>query len=330
MTTTNPDWSAASAAIEWARCILIVTHVKPDGDAIGSMVGLANALAERGKKVDAAVDGGVPDHLAFIPGAGQVRWGFKRGRWDVMISVDASDEERSGDAGMYGRQHSQIIINLDHHATNTYFGDIHLILSEAASSAEVVYEWLACLNHPLSLQVAVPLLVGIVTDTIGFRTSNVTPATLGVAQRLMAAGASLPDIITRTLNNTSYSMIELWKQVFPSINLNQGVISAVVTQGNLQRANLRDLSDAGRLVGLLASVNEAVIAAVFKELEDGRVEMSFRAKPGFDVARVAFQLGGGGHKQAAGATIDGPLDVAQARVLPLLEQAAVQGAPALT
>lgn len=320
------DWSAATQAIDAAQTILVVTHIKPDGDAIGSLLGLANALRERGRTVDAAVDDGVPSIFLFIAGVETVKSSLDAGQWDLMISVDASDEERIGLTGAYGMAHSQRVINLDHHPTNTRFGDIHLIVPEAVSASEIVFTWLDSMAHPISADVAAPLLTGLVTDTIGFRTSNVTSYALGAAQQLMEAGASLADIVQRTLVSKPYSAVELWREALPSVRLQGSIISAAVTRANLKNAKLPEATDSG-LVGFLIAVEEAKVAVVFKETTEGRVELSFRSKPGFDVSEVAFSLGGGGHKQAAGATINGPLEAAQARVRPLLEAAVKEGMP---
>jgi phosphoesterase RecJ-like protein len=304
---------------------LLVTHLSPDGDAIGSLLGLANALIERGKTPTLAVDGGVPDYLQFLPGAALVRDKLKHGEWDVMVSLDASDEERAGAVGVYGRAHSRLVINLDHHPTNTLFGDLHLVVPTAVSATEIVAAWLDTMRHPLSKESALPLLTGLVTDTLGFRTSNVRADTLGLAQRMMGTGASLTEVMARTLNNRPFSTLELWRSAMPSVMLEDALIMATVTQEDLKRARLSETTD-GDLVSILISVREAMIAVVFKETNDGRVELSFRCKPGFDVSQVAFTLGGGGHKQASGATIPGTLDDAKARVLPLLRAAIQQGA----
>jgi phosphoesterase RecJ-like protein len=318
------DWEAATQAVEAAKAVLIVTHVKPDGDAIGSLTGLANALRERGKMVDTAVDDGVPGVYKFLAGAETVKSSLDTGEWDLMISVDASDVERIGKSGAYGMAHSQKVINLDHHPTNTGFGDVHLIDPEAVSATEMIFTWLGRMAHPVSLSVATSLLTGLMTDTIGFRISNVTPYTLEVAQRLMEAGAPLADIMQRTLVNRPYSTLELWRESLPSVTLKATIISAVITRANLKKARLPEATDSG-LIGFLIAVEEANIAVVFKETAEGRIELSFRSKPGFDVGGVAFNLGGGGHKQAAGATINGPLEAAQARVMPLLEAAVKEG-----
>jgi bifunctional oligoribonuclease and PAP phosphatase NrnA len=141
---------------------------------------------------------------------------------------------------------------------------------------------------------------------------------------LMDAGASLYEITQRTMVARPFRDINLLRYAYASVRLHGNIISGVVTQGDLKNAGHHETTDAG-LVSQLIAANEAVIAVVFKELDDGRVELSLRSKPGFDVGTLAFELGGGGHKQASGATIAGPLDEAIARVMPSLEVVAAQG-----
>lgn len=318
--TTLMNWTEANAALERANSIILVTHVSPDGDAIGSLLGLMHALRERGKSVEVAVDGGVPDNLRFLPGHEAVMPKLTVGSWDLMISLDASDEERTGLVGAYARAHSGLVINLDHHPTNTLFGDLHLVDPLAVAAAEIVLRWLEQGGHLPSQASAAALLTGLVTDTLGFRTANVKPETLGQAQRLMEAGAPLAEIVAQTLVDKPFSSLLVWKSALPSLTLENGIVSAMVARENLREAGLRDTTDGG-LISTLSAVSEAQIAVVFKELEDGRVEISIRSKPGCDISAVALALGGGGHKQAAGATVDGPLIEARARVLEMLRAA---------
>lgn len=323
--TKTINWAAATQAVNQAENILIVTHVSPDGDAFGSMLALATALRNEGKRVDCAVDGGPMEFVSFLSGYDLIKDKLTEGQWDLMVSVDASDEERTGNVGVYGRQNSRRVINLDHHKTNTGFGDIHVVDEDAVSATEVVYRWLRWMGRRITPDVAQPLLTGLVTDTLGFRTSNVTAETLGIAKYLIEAGASLTQITERTLDNRSYQVVSLWKQALTSVKLHEGgIIVAQVTQDDIKKAGLGDMTDGG-LVGFLIKVNEAMIALILKENSDGRVEISLRSKPGYDVSGVALELGGGGHAQAAGATIDGPLDAAQKRIMPLLKQAARNG-----
>ena len=314
-------WNEASAAVDAADPILLVTHVSPDGDAIGSLLALGNALREQGKQIDMVVDHGVPEYLRFLPGADAVSAVVPEREWPLMISLDASDEERTGRAGSDGRVRSQLVLNIDHHPTNTMFGHLHLVVPEAVSTTEIIQKWLAARGHRLTTSVALPLLTGLVTDTRGFRTSNVTAETLGLAQSLMEAGASLTEVMARTLDSTPYVTVELWKGALPTTKLSRGVISAVITQELLRQLGMAEPTDGG-MIDFMISTKESRVAVVFKELADGRVELSLRSKPGYDVSTLALSLGGGGHRQAAGATIDGPLEEAQARVLPLLERIA--------
>lgn len=329
MTTINPNWAAATAAIDSASRVLLVTHLNPDGDAIGTLLGVGNALRARGITLDMAVDGGVPEFLAFLPGSELVLPALTEGQWDVMVSLDSSDEARTGACGVYGRAHSATVVNLDHHPTNTMFGDIFIVVPQAVAAAEVAFDWLNEMGQPVTPDVARPLLTGLVTDTRGLRTSNVRASTLGLAQRLMEAGASLSEVTLRALDTRSYNEIELWKQVMPSVRLEGVVISADVTSANLRAAGLNEVTDAG-LVSMLLSVDAAMISVVFQETFDGQVEISLRSKPGYDVSGVAVACGGGGHRQASGALMAGSLADVRAKVMPLLQQEAVRGVLVLT
>lgn len=324
MSLNQTNWTEATQAVESAQSILIVTHVSPDGDAMGSALGLYNMLTHRGKRVTVAVDEGVPDFLEFLPKSDEILPALTSGEWDVMISTDSSDEARTGEVGKYGRAHSKTVINLDHHATNTGFGDIYLVNPEAVSAAEVVFDWWQEAGFDLPRDVAIPLLTGLVTDTLGFRTSNVKPRTLEIAHLLMARGASLTEITARALESRPYQVVTVWKEALPSVMMENGVISA-----NITIADQADIADRERmeygLVGWLRQVNEAMIAVVFTEEKPDEIKLSLRSKRGYDVSQVALALGGGGHKQASGATIYGTLEEVRARVLPLLYEAVQQG-----
>jgi phosphoesterase RecJ-like protein len=316
------NWSEFGALLDGATRILLVTHLKPDGDAIGSLVALANMLRSRGKAPIPVVDGGMPEFLKFIPGSEQVVAQVPALDYEIMVSLDASDEERTGEAGKEGRGRAWRVVNVDHHPTNTGFGDMLLVEPEAVSTTEVLWSGFTALGWAITQPIAVPLLVGLITDTIGFRTSNVTPRTLRAAADLTEAGAPLYDIIQKTLIATPFSTVQMWRSALETVELKDKVISASLTQEGLHRAGLTQPSDSGGFIGFLISTNEARVAAVFKELTNQTVEISMRCKPGYDVSGVAFELGGGGHKQAAGATVAGTLAEVQAQVLPMLRRIA--------
>ncbi len=320
----EPQWRAAADAIDDARSILVVSHIAPDGDAVGSLLGIAETLRARGKDVTAAIDDGVPANLRFVPGSESVLAAVSSGAFDLLVAVDSSDPSRIGKAGAYGLKHSKRAINLDHHPTNTRYGDIHLIVPEAVAAVEIVYDFLTYMACDISSDVACALLTGLVTDTQGFRISATNSRTLEIAQELMRRGASLSQIMSNTLNSRSYKEVELWKQVLPSVKLERGLICATIRQCDLEGAGLTSMSDGG-LVSYLVNVVQAKVSVVFKELPENQVEVGFRAKPGYDVASLALQLGGGGHTLASGCTLNGTLQQAQATVLPLARQVIAQG-----
>ncbi len=320
----EPQWQAAADAIDAAQSILVVSHIAPDGDAIGSLLGIAHSLRARGKEVSAAIDNGVPAELRFIPGSETILPAVSAGEYDLLIAVDSSDLSRIGKAGAYGLENSQCAINLDHHPTNTRYGDIHLIVPDAVAAVEIVYDFLAFMACEVSTDVAFALLTGLVTDTQGFRISATNSRTLSIAQDLMQRGASLSQIMANTLNSRPYQEVELWKLVLPSVRLDRGLIFATIRQCDIDRAGLESMSDGG-LVSYLVNVAQAKVSAVFKELPNNQVEVGFRAKPGYDVASLAFQLGGGGHTLASGCTLTGTLQQAQDTVLPLAREVIAQG-----
>ena len=220
--------------------------------------------------------------------------------------------------------HSKQTINLDHHPTNTFFGDIHLVVPEAVAAVQVVYDLLNHLDFGISSDVAHALLTGLVTDTQGFRISATNSRTLEIAQDLMQRGAPLAQIMAKTLNSRPFAEVGLWKQVLPTVRLESGLIFATIRLSDVRRVGLAKMSDGG-LVSHLVNVNEAKVSIVFKELPERQVEIAFRAKPGYDVASLAFQLGGGGHTLASGCTANGTIEQVQDLVLPLAHQVIAEG-----
>lgn len=328
MQTVEPPWRPAADAIKAARTILAVSHIAPDGDAIGSLLGISETLRALGKDVTAVIDDGVPSELEFVPQSGTILSIVEAGQFDLMITVDSSDLERIGVAGAYGMANSRTVINLDHHPTNTAFGNINLVIPQAVAAAEIVYDLVNYIGCPVTATAAYALLTGLVTDTQGFRISATNDRTLEIARALMQSGAPLSQIMAQTLNRRSYQEIVLWKLVLPSVAMSDGLIHAAITQSDIAQSGLDSTTDGG-LVSHLVNVDQAKISIVFKELPDSRVEIGFRSKPGYDVASLAVRLGGGGHRQASGCTMDGTLAQVRDLVLPLAHQVISTGDRAL-
>ncbi len=259
----------------------------------------------------------VPARFSYIPGAEAVVQDTDA-TFDLGISLDCSDLDRLGRLASLPAFGNVPLLNIDHHLTNLYFGTVNLVDPNASSSAEVVLRLLDHMDFPLDAELATCLLTGIVTDTRGFRTNNVTIPVMEATLRLMKAGASLPRITRSGLDRRPTAAIRLWGAALAGLQVSGGVIWTSITPDMRRAAGYSGNGDAG-LVSFLISANDADAAVVFVEREDGRIEIGLRALPGFDVGHVALVLGGGGHALAAGCTLPGPMSKAQAQVLVALQ-----------
>ncbi len=311
----------ARQALERARRVAVATHITPDADAISSLIGLTHILRRLGKEAEPFCDDELPPRLRAIPHAEEISR-VARGSFDLLVSLDASDPARLGRA--FAEVREAPLLNIDHHITNTGFGTVNWVDPSAVATAEMVL-WLADdLGVPLDRDLASVLLAGILGDTMGLRTPNVTPQVLREVIRLMEAGASLPALVDVLFNRRSFAAIRLFGQALTGVRLEDGVIWTVVTREMRQTSGLGSANDLS-LSSFLISAEEARIAAVFTERDDGKVEVSMRARPGYDVARVALAFGGGGHPPAAGCLVPGPLEEVIPPILSALKAAARDG-----
>lgn len=323
----TPPWDAAVELVRRSSSILLICHVSPDGDAIGSLLGLGLGLRTLDKKTTLACADAPPSKFRFLPGFESITNELDPSSFDLVIGLDSSDLLRLGSVYEMDGLDSVSLINIDHHVTNLYFGDINLVDPTAASTAEIVLTLLDRLGlaideeyTPNKTEIATCLLTGIVTDTLSFRTSNVTPKVLKAAVRLVEAGASMSQVTHYAFNQRPLKELSLLAIGLNRLQAEDGLAWSEISLADRYALGDRGNSDAG-LVGMLARTKEVHMAAVFTEKEDYKIEISFRADPGFDVSQLALSLGGGGHPAASGCTIEGPLEAAKARVLPLMRAA---------
>lgn len=293
-----------------ARHIAIVSHVRPDGDAIGSMLGLANALKEAGKTVTPVLQDIPDEKYAFITGLNNVSQRLP-GEADCLIVVDCSDVERTGKV-LKGRQPDLVI---DHHKTNLKFGRLNLIEDEAEATAMILSKYMSAWGLKINADTANALLTGIVADTLGFRTANAGADCLRVAAELMDKGADLAMVYHKTLLTRTAAEVRYWGQGLTRLNLQDGILWVSLSLDDRVRAGYSKNDDAD-LINILSSVAEALVTIIFVEQEDGRVKISWRSVEGLDVSQLAVQFGGGGHAAAAGADVKGSLPEVMQAVLP--------------
>jgi phosphoesterase RecJ-like protein len=254
----------------------------------------------------------VPEAYVWLPGSGQVVQ-RDHGSPDLVISLDCSDVYRMGrvvDEGMAGTP----LLNIDHHITNTRFGVVNWVDPSSVATAQMILSLADIMDLEVTQPAAVCLLNGLVTDTRSFRTSNVDTAAIRAVLRLMEAGASLSEITWRALDQRRFASIRLWGQAIDQSHLEDGILWTSVTRA-MRRQWALDENGGSGLVNFLSSVREAKVVVLFTERQDGTIDIGMRAVPGHDVSGVAVRLGGGGHPQASGCTLEGDLAQVRERVL---------------
>ena len=322
MMPTPADYRAAAARLRQAQSIAVLSHIRPDGDAAGSLLGLCGMLTALGKQVFPVLADGLPERFAFLPGAEHVRQALPPGA-DLTVAVDCSSPARLGFA--LDALPGELGLNLDHHATNTRFATLNLVDVQAAATAEVLHALALHGRLPLEAGAATCLLAGLVSDTIGFRTDNVTPDVLRRAADLAAAGTPLPEVYDRTLNRRSLAEALYWGRGLSGLQWEPGLAWVSLSLDDRRRSGYPGDDDAD-LINLLTTLAGAEIAVVFVEQTDGRIKVSWRSRSARDVARLAQSFGGGGHEQAAGAILEGDLARVTSEVL-AATRAALHSAP---
>jgi phosphoesterase RecJ-like protein len=301
----------ARAALNAAQRVVIISHERPDGDAVGSLLALTLSLERAGKNITPVLLEGVPSRFNFLPGADKVTSDIPSD-CDVLILVDASDLQRTGfPVETLPRQPD---INIDHHPTNTDFAKINIVNPKASATTEILYDVIPQLGLEIDIEVATNLMTGLITDTIGFRTDSVTPRSLEIASKLVSLGAPMAEIYSRTLNQRSFVSAQYWGKGLNRLERENGILWTSLTIEDRKAVGYTGSDDAD-LVNLLATIEGIQVVLIFIEQIGGKVKVSWRSRPGVNVAEIAFSFGGGGHEQAAGATIEGYMQEIQERVL---------------
>ena len=309
----------AGARLAAAQRILIVCHIRPDGDAIGALLGLGLALQAAGKTVQMVCADGVPANLRHLEGSQQVL-DRPKGDFNAICVVDCSDLKRTGSVL---ESYPQPDINIDHHITNLEYARINLVDPEAVSTTQMLANLLPQFNLSINQTVASALLTGLVTDTIGFRTSNINANTLRLAADLMEAGANLPVLYYRSLVGRSYEGARLWGAGLSRLQKEGSIVWCALTKADRKAVDYPGKDDAD-LVNVLSAIEETEVAIVIVEQNASKIKVSWRAQPGIDVAQIAMRFGGGGHPAAAGAEIELPLQDAVPLILEATHTALAQ------
>ncbi len=312
----------AAQAIRAARSIVMACHVNPDGDALGSMLGLALGLASLKIPLTLLSEDGVPEIYRFLPGQALIQQTTEVEAFDLAIVLDSGDLTRVGDHVQPLLRRAPVMIDIDHHVKTSAPGDIHILDSRAASTSEIVYALLQTLDLAITPEAATCLFTGIITDTGSFRFQNVTPNTLRVAAHLLEAGAPPAYISENVFDNRTYAATKLLGHALSSMeNASDGrIVWAQITHQDFLSLGATDEETEG-VVNYVRGVRGADVGILFREMANGKIRISLRSHETVNVAQIAQQFGGGGHRMAAGCSLTVPLAEAEQIVVRAVQEA---------
>jgi len=298
-----------------AESALIISHIDPDGDSIGSMLCMGMLLTKLGVEVDFYSEDGVPKVYRFLPWADQIKNKVdpKRG-YDLVVTVDSSDIKRTG-TKINLHELSDVIVNIDHHPDNTNYGTINCV-KLSSSTAELVYTMAKTFGLVIDADMAKCLYVALITDTGNFRYENTSKESFLMAAELLETGIKTNEITTKIYDTRTVPMVKLFAAAMATLETSDNHKAAwvTVTQEILKKYDCRSEQLVG-LVDHIRSIAEVEIALLFREEADGTVKINFRSKDKVNVSEIAQKFGGGGHFKASGAMLKEPLDSVKAKVI---------------
>ncbi len=305
--------------IENKQVFGITTHVRPDGDGIGSSLGLCWLLKSLGKDAEVVVSDGFPASYSVLPGASDiVRTGEVNGKYDAVFVIECSDITRPHIRNL----ENQLVVNIDHHATSEHFGTINWIDSTASAVGEMIYNLCKAVGGRITREIAECLYLALVTDTGSFHFSNTTDRTLKVASELVKVGVKPAMISEAVYNSYPWSRIELMSQVLATVRRDASGRVAYMRQTLAMRESSKMTDgDNNGFVNIPLAAKDVVASIYMREVEPRHYRVSLRSKGKIDVARVAEQFGGGGHANAAGCRVEGEWDLRESELVEALANA---------
>jgi bifunctional oligoribonuclease and PAP phosphatase NrnA len=321
---TNTSLAALAALIRSREKFVVCSHVRPDGDAVGSSVALALAIRKLGKSVHLLCEDGLPANLAFLPHARElVEKPAGPVAADVVFALDTAARTRLGDGVNAAIGGATILINIDHHVSNPGYGDLHYIDPHSPATGQIIYELLREAGLPIDSEIAENLYTAISTDTGSFQYSSTTAHTYLVAARLVECGLDVGELNRKIHQSHPLRRMRLLGELLGVLRITAAgkCASWHLTREMATRAEALP-EDTENLIDYLRSIDGVIAAVFFEELADGRVRISLRSKDSqFDANALCARFGGGGHKMAAGARLPGPLEAAQQQVLTAIHEA---------
>jgi phosphoesterase RecJ-like protein len=314
------DWTPFVDLVRRSRRLLLTTHVRPDGDGLGSMLALSEMLQTLGKEAALAVASSIPPRYAFLDPAGKVQR-FEtptdaHRTVDAIVVMDTGTWNQLGDIGPFLRSLNVPKLVIDHHVTQDDLGAVRLVDTSAEATGRLTWEAIAALGLTPTPSAASALFVALAMDTGWFRHNNTTPATMVLAGRLIECGAKPTELYEALFERNSLGRLKLTGLVLSRMQVTpDGLVAYTELRREDYDATGATPQDTEDLVNYPRSVAGAEVGLFFMEQPRGGVKVSFRSRSRVDVAKVAEGFGGGGHRLASGAVLNTTLDEARRRVL---------------
>jgi len=303
--------------IEAAVSVLVVSHDRPDGDAIGSSLAMGLLLEKIGKEVVIVNSDVVPESLAFLPGSERIARPTGPWQGDLVIVLDAAGKDRINATVWEMMGEGTAVINLDHHISNTRFGDLVHVDAGSPATGQLVYQLARLAGWPLDVAIGENLLAAISTDTGSFRYPSTTAETMFIAGEILALGVDVGRVNQKLYESYPERRVQAMRILLQDLRFDFGGRCASV---KLPLAVTRELDlhlgDTEGVIDVIRAIATVRVAVFFEELPDGKIRVSSRSKEDrYSVGAICAEFGGGGHTLAAGARLAGPLEVAEERFL---------------
>ena len=309
------DRAGILALLRGGGRFLLTSHVNPDGDSVASQCALRLILARVGARADVVNSHPGPRVYRVLPGSAAITDRPPR-RWQAyraVIVLDCGDARRA--SGLLEPRPPLPVVNIDHHATNPRYGDLNLVVPDACSTAEIVHGLAVSLGVRPEGPLAEALYTGILTDTGSFRHGNATPRAFRVASLLVATGIDPARIAQGVYESVSFETLQVLGTTLAGLRRTPDGRICWIRLPYTVLGKLASPAESEEWASYPRSLDTAVISVCFKETAPGQVRLSFRSKGAVDVAALAARWGGGGHKNAAGATAHGSLDAVERAVI---------------
>lgn len=297
---------------------LLLSHIRPDGDAIGSQLALGFSLKAAGKSVRLINEDGLPENLAFLPGAESIETPPAEPLdVEVVIALDTATKPRLGTAALHAASNAKIWLNIDHHISNPKYGDFNYIDATSPATGQILYDLITALKLPMPAETRDAIYVAVSTDTGSFQYPSTTAKTYEMAADLIRRGLDVGTLNSATYDDHPYRRVELMRALLNTLVLseNGAVACWQLSYETLQNLHLKP-EDSEGLIDIIRAIRGVKLALFFEELRDGKIRVSMRSKDqALDVCKIALQFGGGGHALAAGIRMPGPIEEAKTKVL---------------